>query len=205
MISKAPYLVRKYYNHLVWKITTGKKEVFLTFDDGPTPGVTEKVLDLLKEYEAKATFFCVGKNVEKHPGIFDRIQKEGHSVGNHTMNHLSGWKNKEEAYIQDVLECQKLMRTNLFRPPYGKIRRSQANTLLKNFNIVMWSILTRDYDPKISKEECLELSLSGLKPGYIIVFHDSLKAADKMLYALDIFLKKMGEKGFVSKKLTEVM
>lgn len=201
MISKAPYLVRKYYKQLVWQIPTDKKEVFLSFDDGPTPGVTEKVLDLLKEYKGKATFFCVGKNVEENLELFERIKREGHSVGNHTMNHLNGWKNSEEDYIQDVSDCQKLINTHLFRPPYGKIRRSQASHLLPHYKIIMWSLLTRDYDAKIGKEDCLKLALSGIKPGYILVFHDSYKAADKMLFALEKLLMEMRVRKFVSAKL----
>lgn len=199
MISKVPYLVRKYYSHLVWKMPTEKNEIFLTFDDGPTPGITDQVLDLLKKYNAEATFFCLGKNASNHAGLFKRINLEGHAVGNHSMTHLNGWKVSSEIYLEDVEKCNDIFRSKLFRPPYGKIRRSQASGLLQNYRIIMWSVLTRDYDPKITKEECVELALSGLKPGYIIVFHDSLKAADKMLYSLEILLMEMKKKGFVSK------
>ena len=201
MISKAPFLVKKYYSKLHWKIPTEDKTVFLTFDDGPTPGVTEHVLQLLKDHQAGGSFFCVGKNVEDNYGLYEQILAEGHAVGNHSMNHISGWKVNSQQYYEDVMLCQKLVDSNLFRPPYGKIKRAQASMLLPNFEIVMWSLLTRDYDLAISKEKCMELAVSGLFPGSIIVFHDSKKAESKMLYALEGLLKEMQKKGFTSKKL----
>lgn len=201
MISKAPYLVKKYYSKLIWQLPTEEKTIHLTFDDGPTPGVTGKVLDMLKDNSAKATFFCVGNNVLKYPELFQRIKSEGHAVGNHSMSHTNGWKVSDEVYIDDVMNCQKLIQTSLFRPPYGKIRRAQASLLLPYFKIVMWSLLTRDYDPKVTKEKCLELAISGLNPGSILVFHDSEKAEEKMLFALNGLLNKMNKKGFVSKKI----
>lgn len=198
MISKTPFLIRKFYKNLVWNIPTEKKEVFLSFDDGPTPGVTEKVLEILKAYSAKATFFCIGNNVQKYPSLFQNILDEGHAVGNHTHNHLNGWKNTTESYLQDVSKCEKIFKTELFRPPYGKIQHSQIRSLKDRFKIVMWTVISRDYDRKISRDACLKLALSGMKAGSIIVFHDSKKAESKLFYALEGLLMAMKENGYSS-------
>lgn len=184
------------YRDLVWKIPTSDPVLFLTFDDGPVPGVTPEVLLILKKYNAKATFFCIGENVEKHPGIYQEIIDNGHKTGNHTYNHLNGWKTKNPVYFRNVLKCTTKVDSLLFRPPYGKITRSQSAKLKRKFSIIMWDVLSGDFDPEITKEKCLKNVIQSAQPGSIIVFHDSIKAADKMLFALPKVLDYYSEKGF---------
>ena len=199
----------------MWRFPFDKKEIFLTFDDGPTPEITEFVLSELKKYDAKATFFCIGKNIKKHSEIFNKIISDGQSIGNHTQNHLKGWKTETKNYIDNVLECEnvissavnnfgnskiKTQNSKIFRPPYGKIKTSQAKELLKkDYKIIMWDVLSADFDTTISNEKCLQNVLKNTKTGSIIVFHDSVKAAEKMKYALPKVLKTFSDKGFVFK------
>ncbi len=198
------------FSKYTWRFPSNKKEIFLTFDDGPTPEITEFVLDELKKYNAKATFFCIGKNIKNHPDIFGKIVSEGHSIGNHTQNHLKGWKTNSKNYIENVLECENIILSEveksqqfkLFRPPYGKIKKNQAKKLLeKKYKIIMWDVLSADFDTTISKEKCLQNVLKNTTRGSIIVFHDSIKAAEKMQYALPIVLKEFSEKGFIFKAI----
>ena len=207
---RTPRLMMRIFSKYTWRFPSNKKEIFLTFDDGPTPEITEFVLDELKKYNAKATFFCIGKNIKNHPDIFDKIVSEGHSIGNHTQNHLKGWKTNSKKYIDNVLECEnvilseveKSQQFKLFRPPYGKIKKNQAKKLLeKKYKIIMWDVLSADFDTTISKEKCLQNVLKNTTKGSIIVFHDSIKAAEKMQYALPIVLKEFSEKGFVFKAI----
>lgn len=184
LISHPPKFLQRVYSSLIWNIPNNDKGVYLTFDDGPTPKVTELVLDLLQEYNAKATFFCLGKNVKKHNDIYNRILREGHRVGNHSQNHLNGWKSNNSFYVKDALLSSQYIKSNLYRPPYGKINTQQIRRLKKRFQIIMWSILTRDYDQKISKEKCLSIAATNLKSGSILVFHDSIKAERNMIFAL---------------------
>jgi peptidoglycan/xylan/chitin deacetylase (PgdA/CDA1 family) len=159
--------------------------VYLTFDDGPHPIATPFVLDYLAKYEAKATFFCIGKNVVEYPEIYHRILNEGHAVGNHTHNHLNGWHTKSDIYIENTQQAAQYINSNLFRPPYGRIKKIQAGKLHEmGYSIVMWSLLSGDFDIKISPERCLENVVFNLKPGDIVVFHDSQKAWERMNYVL---------------------
>lgn len=185
LLSHPPQFLKRIYSSLTWEIPNDNSEVFLTFDDGPTPEVTEKVLDLLLKYKAKATFFCLGKNVMLYPKLYERILKEGHRVGNHSNYHLNGWKSNNSLYVKDVLAAGQIISSDLFRPPYGKINSRQIKRLRKRYKIIMWTILSRDYDKKISQEKCLEIATTNLKSGSIIVFHDSVKAKDSMLFALN--------------------
>ncbi len=169
---------------VVWKFPPGKKRIFLTFDDGPIPEVTPCVLDILKEYNAKATFFCVGENIVKYPDVFKQILINNHSVGNHTYNHIKGWKTNTVDYINNVKECDKLINSKLFRPPYGKISYSQLNKIKNNYFTILWSVLSGDFDTKIDGKQCFENVVSYAKDGSIIVFHDSIKARERMIYAL---------------------
>ncbi|MBL1143817.1 MAG: polysaccharide deacetylase family protein [Bacteroidetes bacterium] len=189
LLSHPPKFLQRIYSSLLWFIPNQESGIYLTFDDGPTPLVTPKVLALLKKYNAKATFFCLGKNIESNPNLFQLILDAGHQIGNHTYSHLNGWKTNNSVYLKDIEACQKLVKSNLFRPPYGKINSAQIKRLRTRYKIIMWSILTRDYDPRITKEKCLKLSLHQLKPGSILVFHDSIKAENNMLYALEGVLK----------------
>lgn len=183
-----------------------EKNLYLTFDDGPVPGPTEFVLDELARAKAKATFFCIGDNVRKHPGVYRRIVSEGHAVGNHTFNHLSGWKTAVDAYVDNVALCDNEMAQlgkltdKLFRPPYGRITRKQIGSL-SNYRIIMWDVLTNDYAKSLSREACLRGSLAATRPGSIIVFHDSLKAEKNMSYVLPRFLDHFESQGFSFKTL----
>ena len=201
MFIKSPSILKKLFPNLIWDIETNEKEIYLTFDDGPHPEITPQVLDILDKYNAKATFFCVGDNVRKHPDTYELILKKGHKTGNHSYSHSNGWKVSNVDYFDDIKKASKLVKSDLFRPPYGRITPSQIKFLKTKYRIIMWSVLTYDYSKKVNKEQCLKNSIIKTKPGSIIVFHDSLKSADNMLYALPLFLKHFTDKGFVFKLL----
>ncbi len=184
-LSHPPKFLQRIYKSLTWRLNPENKTIYLTFDDGPTKGVTDQVLDMLKNYNAKATFFCLGKNVEWNKELYERILREGHQIGNHTYNHLNGWKTNNSEYLRDVHRADLVLNTKLFRPPYGKINSKQIQRLRKNYRIIMWTVLTRDYNPRLTKEACLKLTLKKVDNGSIFVFHDSLKAKERMLYALE--------------------
>lgn len=176
--------------------------LYLTFDDGPIPNITEWVLDELKNYNAKATFFCIGNNINKHPEVFERIKAEGHTIGHHTENHLNGWKTPLNDYLKNAEEAAKKVNSKWFRPPYGKITSAQAKALgNKGFQIVMWNVLSKDYSQKLSAEQCWNTVKRKAKNGSIIVFHDSVKAEAKMRYALAKTLKYFSLQGFQFKAL----
>jgi len=195
-IVKTPEMLQPLVNDLLWSMHTFEKEVFLTFDDGPTPGVTEQTLDLLKAYNAKATFFCLGKNVEAHPSLFKRLLDEGHTVGNHTYDHPNGRKTEHFTYLRNVVKGKAHIQSSYFRPPYGQITRAQVNALKGKYRIVMWDIITGDFDKKIGEEQCVRNVLNNVKEGSIIVFHDSIKAAPRMLPALARVLESLQEQGY---------
>ena len=186
---------------LVWQIKTEEKKIYLTFDDGPIPGLTDEILDILSEYNAKATFFCVGENVKRYREIYDKILAQGHATGNHTHHHLKGWSTNYKEYLDDIREAANYIGSGLFRPPYGLMSYRQAKALSKDYRVVMWSVLTKDYDPAVSREECLQTAMQGIRPGAIIVFHDNVKAQDKVLYALPRLLEHMEKEGYRSEKL----
>lgn len=194
---KAPSILKKLYpEELIWN-QDSKDTVYLTFDDGPHPVATPFVLNELAKYKAKATFFCIGKNVTTHADIYNRIVESGHSVGNHTENHLNGWKTNTKKYLQNIEMASHHIQSGLFRPPYGRIRRKQADRIKKlGFNIVMWDVLCGDFDTKISPEKCWENISSNIEPGSIIVFHDSNKAWDRMKFALPKTLSYCNQKGW---------
>ncbi len=182
--------------HLTWSIKTTKKEVFLTFDDGPIPEVTPWVLETLKKYDAKATFFCVGDNVKKHKDVYQMIIDQGHKTGNHTMNHLNGWTNFNKTYFENIEKCNVLIHSNLFRPPYGKIKPSQISHLKSDYKIIMWDVLTKDYDVSVNGEYCFEKVKKNCKAGSIIVFHDSIKAEKRLRNALPKSLEYLKHEGY---------
>ena len=200
---KTPELVQRMYPDYLWRFTSDKKEIYLTFDDGPTPDVTEFVLDELKKHNAKATFFCIGKNIAENQSLFSKILDEGHVVGNHTYNHLKGWKTLRKDYLENVLKVQEVIENSkLFRPPYGKIKKMQAKDLLKHgFKIVMWDVLSGDWDSKVSKEKCLRNVTENATNGSIIVFHDSKKAEKNLRHVLPKALKYLKEKGYTFKSI----
>lgn len=194
--------LRSFYPEALWKIDTQQKNIYLTFDDGPVPGITEWVLDELKRFNAKATFFCVGSNVQKHPDVYSRILSEGHSVGNHTMNHMKGFRNSLADYMRQVEECEKVVDSRLFRPPYGQLKRSQYVALRqKGYKIVFWDVISYDYE-QIKEEDCLNNVLQNTREGSIVLFHDSLKADKNLRYSLPLFLKHFANLHFQFKALS---
>jgi peptidoglycan-N-acetylglucosamine deacetylase len=191
------------YPGCIWEMPAAGRKVYLSFDDGPHEHATAFVLDMLKKYNAKASFFCIGKNVAAHPAIYQRILEEGHAVGNHTYHHMNGWKVKNEEYYDDITKASELIDSNLFRPPYGRIRFSQVNHLKKNLQIkpVMWTLLSGDFDQSLSLAKCAQNVIRNMRPGSIIVFHDSAKAFDKIKYALPQVLEEIKLRGWVTEKL----
>lgn len=181
--------------HLLWKIKGTDKHIFLTFDDGPTPEMTPFILSTLKKHNAKATFFCVGENAVRYPQLMEQIAAQGHSIGNHSHNHLNGWHTATDSYIHNVNKADTYLNTALFRPPYGRISRAQIRALRHHYTIVMWSLLSGDFDPQLSPQQCLD-NLLGSQAGDIVVMHDNLKAKDRLCYSLPLYLKHFSEKGF---------
>jgi peptidoglycan/xylan/chitin deacetylase (PgdA/CDA1 family) len=178
------------------------KKIYLTFDDGPIPNVTEWVLDLLLKYKIKATFFCVGENIQKHPEIYQRILSDGHTVGNHTFNHLKGFYTSNDNYFENINKCDDVLNGSiLFRPPYGQLKFSQIRRLSKKYKIIMWDVLSVDYSNKISPEKCLKNVIDNVRAGSIIVFHDSIKAKENLMYALPKAIENLLQKDFLFEKL----
>jgi len=199
------------YPSLTWRIDTPDKELYLTFDDGPIPGPTEFVLDTLARFSAQATFFCIGDNVRKHPDVYRQVLAGNHAAGNHTFNHLNGWKTSRERYIRNINDCSTVLSeqgnnvaehqaTTLFRPPYGRITRGQIQALA-GYRIVMWDVLSVDYDRNLAAESCLRNTIRACRPGSIVVFHDSLKAEKNMSYALPRVLEHFSDAGYIFKRL----
>jgi peptidoglycan/xylan/chitin deacetylase (PgdA/CDA1 family) len=212
---KTPWFLKRIiYPSLTWEKPTKEKILYLTFDDGPHPTATPFVLEQLKQYNAKATFFCIGKNVAEHKEIYQQVLNEGHKVGNHTFDHLNGWTTDNETYFRNIFEATKYIDSNLFRPPYGRITKLQAKVLqginergpalveknenknLPSFTIIMWSIVSGDFDEKISPQKCFQNVLRDVKPGNIIVFHDSSKAWPRMSFALPPMLEHFSKQGY---------
>jgi len=195
--ARVPQWLKMLYPKRIWQMDVHEKILFISFDDGPHEIITPQVLDILAKHGAKATFFCLGKNVLQHPSIFERIMAEGHAVGNHSHHHLNGWKSTDEEYMDDVVAASRWISSNLFRPPYGRLKSSQARRLqAAGFKVVMWGVLSADYNKKISKEKCAVRVSKHIEPGAIVLFHDSEKAANNMLHALEMLLKNATEQGF---------
>jgi peptidoglycan/xylan/chitin deacetylase (PgdA/CDA1 family) len=203
---RTPFFLPLLYPQLYWRVPTNKNEIFLTFDDGPVDGPTEFVLKELARASVKATFFCIGDNIRKHPRLLKQIIDQGHAVGNHTFNHLSGWKTGTDQYIDNIrlfenqLAQENIAPSKLFRPPYGRITRDQIRHLA-DFKIIMWDVLTQDYNKNLASEKCLKNSIAVTRPGSIIVFHDSFKAEKNLKYVLPRFIDHFLEEGFVFKTL----
>jgi peptidoglycan/xylan/chitin deacetylase (PgdA/CDA1 family) len=196
-LAKTPTIIKKYYPQLVWEVPNVEKKIYLTFDDGPIPEITEWVLDLLIEYNIKATFFCIGDNIAKHAGIYKRTLADGHAVGNHTFNHLNGWKTRGGKYLENLEECQSMVDSNLFRPPYGRIKKSQLKHISPAYKVVMWDVLSGDFDQKMLPEKCYENVVKNTVSGSIIVFHDSVKAERNLKYALPKAIEYLLADGFI--------
>ncbi len=192
-----------------WHRDVAGKKLYLTFDDGPIPEVTPFVLDQLARYKAKATFFCVGDNLVKHSDIAQQVLKEGHTLANHTYNHLKGWQTSFGDYLQNVQQCQDTLDKitpevegkKLFRPPYGRITSKQAAALRPNYELIMWDVLTNDYDNSLLPEACLKQSINKTQSGSIIVFHDSLKAERNLRHVLPRYLEHFTEQGYTFETL----
>ena len=203
-LTKTPGLLKSMYPSCTWNFSRVDQVMYFTFDDGPHPVATPFVLDVLKQYNAKATFFCIGKNVVAYPDIYKRILNEGHKVGNHTFNHLNGWKTPDQEYIRNIGEARKYIDSNLFRPPYGRITKFQIRLLTASenvkqktvFKIIMWDVLSGDFDIASSADRCVKNVTSNAKAGSIVVFHDSEKAMPRMQKTLTDSLKYFSEKGF---------
>ncbi len=203
-IAKTPNWIKRFFSGSIWEIAGTLKSIYLTFDDGPHPVITPFILDELRKYNARATFFCIGKNVLENPLVFNQIKEAGHAIGNHTHDHLDGWKTANAEYVQNILYAGKYIDSDLFRPPYGRITRRQHRhlTLLsKPFKVVMWSVLSGDFDVSITAEQCVENVVKNAKSGSVVVFHDSEKANERLRYALPVVLKYFSEKGYIFEKI----
>ena len=206
---KTPTILQQLFRSFVWRFSTNRKEIYLTFDDGPTPKITNWVVSELEKYNAKATFFCVGKNIILYPETYNNIIANNHAIGNHTYHHHNGFKTNVKSYIESIMSTQQLLDNSikensmLFRPPYGKIKRKQAKKLQKlGYKIIMWDVLSADFDSSISNERCLKNVLKNAKSGSVVVFHDSVKAYDKLHYTLPKVLDYFSKKGYVFKAIS---
>lgn len=191
-----PFFLRWMYPNVTWNRSRLDKKIYLTFDDGPIPEITPWILDLLQEHQIKATFFCVGENIVKHPTIYQRLIREGHRIGNHTFNHLKGWDTPDDIYFQNIELCQQHTQSNLFRPPYARAKKSQINLLTKEYELIYYDVLSGDFDLNLSPEQCYKNVLKHTKNGSIIVFHDNLKAIPRVKYALPKVIVHFLEKGY---------
>ena len=198
-----PFLLRLAYPGVTWHQSRKEKVLYLTFDDGPIPEVTPKVLALLEQYNAKATFFCIGDNVKKHPDVYASLLVHGHATGNHTFHHYNSWNVSAKYFLKDVEDAKQLIASNLFRPPYGKLTPATLFHLHRNYKIIMWDVISCDFDVTVSKETVYNNVITHAREGSIIVFHDSLKASENMLYALPKVLQYFSERGFKFEKLGE--
>ncbi|MDX1940785.1 MAG: polysaccharide deacetylase family protein [Saprospiraceae bacterium] len=202
-LIKTPQVIQNLFPNFTWRIPSEEKVLYLTFDDGPIPEVTPWVIEQLAQYNAKATFFCVGDNVRKYPEVFKQVKEAGHSIGNHTFNHLNGWNSENIPYFHNVRHCASLTHSVLFRPPYGRLKPKQAQFLQRHYRIVMWDVLSGDFDSNISAEQCLDNVINNAQRGSIVVFHDSLKALEKIQYALPRVLEYFTQKGYNFEQLSE--
>lgn len=203
-LYKTPFLLKLLYPSMTWKVKSKDKKIYLTFDDGPIPGITDFVLEQLRLYNAKGTFFCVGENIGKNPEVYKRILDEGHAVGNHTYNHLNGWNNETQHYLENVSKCDEVMNqfkakdmvSKLFRPPYGRMTRAQLKVVKHTHQIIMWDVLTADFDKNLKPEICLQKAIKNTEPGSIVIFHDSVKAEVNLKFTLPRYLAHFSGLGY---------
>ncbi|CAH1000733.1 Peptidoglycan-N-acetylglucosamine deacetylase [Neolewinella maritima] len=203
-LIKTPRVIQKLFPTFHWRAehATAQPTLYLTFDDGPIPQLTPWVLEQLAQYDAKATFFCVGNNVRRYSSVLQAVVDAGHTVGNHTMHHLDGWKTDNVPYFHDVRHCAKQLKTTLFRPPYGRLKPSQAQFLQRHYEIVMWDVLSGDFDPELTPDDCFDNVVNNARPGSIVVLHDSLKAEEKVRNVLPRLLAHYHKLGYVFDRLT---
>ncbi len=200
-LAKTPKILKQYSSKLIWDITNNEQKIYLTFDDGPTPKVTAWVLNILNNYNIKATFFCLGCNIDKNPTIYQQIIANKHAVGNHSHNHLNGWHTNDVTYLRNIAKCNELVKANIFRPPYGRIKPTQIKALQQQYKIIMWDVLSGDFDQKITPEKCLKNITNNTVSGSIIVFHDSVKAFNNLKYALPKAIEFLLENNFIFEKI----
>ena len=201
-LVKTPRIIDNLYAKRIWRMNEVEKVVYLTFDDGPIPEITPWILDRLNEYQAKATFFCVGENVLRHEDIYERILAEGHQVGNHTHKHLNASKYSDEQYFEDVEACAQVMDTSLFRPPYGRLGKQKEKHLLeKGYQIIMWDVLSGDFDPKVDGEKCFDNVIKHVQNGSIVVLHDNIKSIETIHFALPKILDHLTAQGYELKAI----
>ena len=203
---KTPWLVKKIFPSYIWSMPANDKDIYLSFDDGPHPEITAFVLEELEKYNAKASFFCVGNNVELYPKTYREILEKGHSVGNHTYTHPNGWETSTEAYLKDVAAASRYIQSNLFRPPYGRIKKQQARRLgsamnIEDVKLIMWDVLSLDFDTSFSPQQCLANVMKNTTNGSIVVFHDSEKAFKNLKYCFSESIRQLAEEGYHFKKL----
>ncbi|MCK5846377.1 MAG: polysaccharide deacetylase family protein [Bacteroidales bacterium] len=204
-LVKLPYIIRKLSNKYIhWKVDTNDKVLYYTFDDGPIPELTPKVLQILKKYNAKATFFMVAENISKHHEVYQQVVDEGHAIGNHSYNHIKGWKVANSEYYKNIEKASALIDSKLFRPPYGQITPKQIKDLSQHYHIILWSVLSGDFDKNTSPEKCLNNIIRNSENGSIIVMHDNLKAEKNMLFALEQSLKYYTELGYSFNSLENI-
>lgn len=207
-LVNTPWWIKILFPVGIWDIPSASNTIYLTFDDGPHPQITPFVLEELRKYNAKGTFFCIGSNVEQYREIYDEILQQGHGVGNHTQDHLNGWIVSDEDYLINILQAQKHIESNLFRPPYGRIKKRQAALLRKLFpqmKIIMWNVVSADFDTNINSEKCTRNVLKHAKSGSMLVFHDSEKAFPRLQKTLPVVMKELSERGFVFEKIPEIL
>jgi peptidoglycan-N-acetylglucosamine deacetylase len=202
-LIKTPQFIQNLFPNFTWKVPTETKRLFLTFDDGPIPEVTPWVLEQLERFNAKATFFCVGDNVQRNPETFEQVLAAGHAVGNHTMNHLNGWNTENMQYFRNIRHCAGQLKSALFRPPYGKVTPRQSQFLVRHYKVVMWDVLSGDFDQNLSPEQVTNNVINNAGPGSIVVFHDSMKAFERLQVALPKVLEYFSSLGYVFEALGE--
>jgi len=207
-VHRTPFWIPWLLPKFVWHGNSKGKNIYLTFDDGPVPAATLKVLDWLKQYQAKATFFCVGENVQRYPSVVEKVIAEGHALGNHTFRHLNGWDTNGADYLEDVARCQEVLAPYasnsskpLMRPPYGRLTPTQWRPLVKEYQVIMWDVLSGDFSAKIDSQQCLEKSIQYTKPGSIVLFHDSVKTVEKLSLVLPRFLEHFTGLGYTFRTL----
>jgi len=202
-LVKTPSVIQKLFPNFHWKVPTGDAPViYFTFDDGPIPQITPWILEQLEAFNAKATFFCVGNNARRYPGLMTETIAAGHSVGNHTMHHLDGWKSDNMPYFHDVRHCALQVKSSLFRPPYGRLKPAQAQFLTRHYEVVMWDVLSGDFDSELTGEDCFQNVVRNARPGSIVVFHDNLKAEEKVREILPRLLQHYADLGYSFDALT---
>lgn len=204
-LVKTPKFIQKLFPNYTWKVPTDSPTIYLTFDDGPIPGITPWVLDQLEAYNAKATFFCVGSNVEKNNDVFQQVVNGGHTIGSHTMNHLNGWGTDNIPYFHNVRRGASLVKSELYRPPYGKMKPSQTQFINRHYQVVMWDVLSGDFDPNITNDQCYRNVITHAEPGSIIVLHDSIKAKEKLQNVLPRILEHFSGLGYKFENLDHLV